>query len=121
MQATVSSHPGWDEIAVSGEVTSADIALLEEILQRFLTVGRYHVIINMADLTYIGSAGLSLLIRYTAALRRWDRGDLYLAELSAPIRQLLQIASLVTEEHSQFSIYPTLAAAREAVQRQAKS
>ena len=121
MQTRVSSYPGWDEIAVSGEITSADIAPLEEILQRFLTVGRYHVIIDMSGLIYIGSAGLSLFIRYTNALRRWDRGDLYLADLSGPIQKLLQIAGLVSEEHSQFSIYPSLAAAREAVQRQAKS
>ncbi len=117
MHTTISSGAGWDLVALGGEITSAEISELEEVLQRFLTVGRYNVILDLAQVTYIGSAGLSLLIRYTSAFRRWERGDLHLAALPETILNLLQVAGLISEDHSHFSIYPTVHAAAEAAQK----
>lgn len=117
MQMTISSGPGWDLVKLDGELTSEKTSELEELLQRFLTVGHYNVILDLSGLRYIGSAGLSLLIRYSNACRRWERGDLHLAAVPPVILNLFQVAGLVTEEQSTFSIYSTLDAAQEAAQK----
>lgn len=117
MQIIISSGAKWELVTLGGEITSAEISELEELLQRFLTVGRYNIILDLAQVTYIGSAGLSLFIRQTSALRRWERGDLHLAALSEPVHNLLQVAGLISEERSHFSIYPTVEAAQEAAQK----
>ena len=119
MQLIVSSDVKWELVILAEDITSADIGELEELLQRFLTVGQYNVVLDLARVTYIGSAGLALLIRYTNAFRRWERGDLHLAALSDAVSNLLQVTGLVTEERSHFSIYPTVEAAKEAAQKRA--
>ncbi|RLT45387.1 MAG: anti-sigma factor antagonist [Chloroflexi bacterium] len=119
MQATISSGTGWELVRLGGDITSADISKLEDILQRFLTVGRYNVILELAGVTFVGSAGISLLLRYTSAFRRWERGDLHLAAMPATIRNLFLVTGLISEDHSFFSIYPTVEAAIETAQKRA--
>lgn len=119
MQLTLNSGVKSELVILGGDVTSADIGELEEHFQRFLALNHYNVIVDLARVTYIGSAGLALLIRYTNTLRRWERGDIYLAAPSAAVTNLLHVAGLLTEERSHFSIYPTVNAAQEAVQKRA--
>ena len=119
MQLIVSSGVKWELVILSGEITSADIGELEELFQRFLTVGHYNVIVDLTRVTHIGSAGLALLISYTNAFRRWERGNLHLAALSPAVSNLLAVTGLVTEEGSHFSIYPTVDAAKQAAQKRA--
>ncbi|HRJ44031.1 MAG: STAS domain-containing protein [Caldilineaceae bacterium] len=117
MEQTIQGGVGWDLARLTGDITSADTGALEQMLQRFLAVGRYRVILDLSGVTYIGSAGLSILIRYTALFRNWERGDLYLAALSPPLKNLLQVAGLLSEERSHFSIFPTVNAAQESAQK----
>jgi len=117
MQTSITSGADWDLVTLEGEITSADTGALGDILQRFLSGGRYHVILDLSRTTYIGSAGLSLLIRYTKSFRRWERGDLYLAALPDSLQDLLQVAGLISAERSHFSIYPTVNAAKKAAQK----
>lgn len=119
MQLIVSSGMKWEMVILGGQITSVDIGELEELFQRFLTVGHYNVIVDMSRVAYIGSAGLALLIRYTNAFRRWERGDLHMAALSPAVNNLLEVTGLVTEERSHFSIYPTVDAAKAAAQKRA--
>jgi len=119
MQLILSSGVKWELVILGGDVTSADIDELEELFQRFLALNHYNVIVDLARVNYIGSAGLALLIRYTNTFCRWGRGDLHLAAPSTAVSNLLQVAGLVTEERSHFSIYPTVSAAQEAVQKRA--
>ncbi|MCX6028001.1 MAG: STAS domain-containing protein [Chloroflexi bacterium] len=44
--------------------------------------GRYKIVINMADLAYISSAGLREIISAWKTCRRWNRGDVRLAEVT---------------------------------------
>ena len=119
MQTTIQSGPGWDLVILGAEITKAEINELEELLQRFLAVGHYNVILDLAQVTYVGSAGISLLLRYTNAFRRWDRGDLLLAQMPETILSLFQVAGLVSEEKSALSIYPSVDAAKEAATKRA--
>ncbi len=58
-------------------------------------------------LSYASSAALRELISTWKACRRWNRGDLRLAEVSASVNQILDLTGLKT----QFMIYVTEAEA----------
>lgn len=95
-------------ISIDGAVMVDDVATLETMLQRLLTMGHYRIFIDLQQCTYIGSAGLSLLIRFANSCRRWNQGDLYLVAPPAYILSLLRLASLLSEERSFFQIVATL-------------
>ncbi len=69
--------------------------------------GRYKIVINMADLGYISSAGLREIISAWKTCRRWNRGDVRLAEVTPNIDKVLDLTGLKT----QFMIFATEAEA----------
>jgi anti-sigma B factor antagonist len=69
--------------------------------------GRYKIVINMADVNYISSAGLRELIGAWKTCRRWNRGDVRLAEVNPNIDKVLDLTGL----KNQFMIYASEAEA----------
>jgi anti-sigma B factor antagonist len=69
--------------------------------------GRYKIVINMAELNYISSAGLREIISAWKTCRRWNRGDVRLAEVTPNIDKVLDLTGLKT----QFMIFATEAEA----------
>jgi len=84
---------------VLGEESEA----FRERIKRLVEEGRTRIILNLADLSYLDSVGLSSLVAsYTSA--RKQGGDLKLLQLTKKIHNLLQITRLSTV----FEIYDTL-------------
>ena len=87
------------ERIVLGEESEA----FRERIKRLVEEGRMRIILNLADLSYLDSVGLSSLVAsYTSA--RKQGGDLKLLQLTKKIHNLLQITRLSTV----FEIYDTL-------------
>ena len=97
-----------DLISIDGAVMSNDVSTLEAMLQRCLTVGRYCILVDLERCTYIGSAGLSLLISFANNCRRWNQGDLCLIAPHEYVLSLLRLAGLLSEDRSFFRIAPTI-------------
>jgi anti-anti-sigma factor len=108
MNFEVQSVGQCDLIEIDGAVMANDVAALDAILQRFLTVGRYRILVDLRQCTYIGSAGLSLLIRFANSCRRWNQGDLCLVAPHEYVLSLLRLAGLLSEDRSFFRIVATL-------------
>jgi anti-sigma B factor antagonist len=82
-------------------------------LRQLLKAGQLRIILNLGEITYVDSVGLSTLIAcYTSA--RNAGGDLKLLHLPRGVRQLLQITRLSTV----FEIYEDLATAVESFQKE---
>lgn len=104
MKVEVQSVGQCDLIGIDGAVMANDVAALDVTLQRFLTVGRYRILVDLRQCTYIGSAGLSLLISFANSCRRWNQGDLCLVAPHDYVLSLLRLAGLLTEDRSFFRI-----------------
>jgi anti-sigma B factor antagonist len=76
-------------------------------LRNLTDSGRYKLVLNMKDVTYTSSAALRELISTWKNCRRWNRGDMRLAEVNPNIRKVLDLTGL----SSQFMIYDTEAQA----------
>ena len=65
--------------------------------------GQYKLVINMKDVSYTSSAALRELVTAWKNCRRWNRGDLRLAEMAPNIQKVFELTGLDT----QFMIYTT--------------
>ena len=97
-------------VDVRGRITlGPETEALRSKLKQLIDSGQQRVILDLGEVTYIDSVGLSTLVAsYTSARRAG--GDLKLLRLPRGVHQLLQITRLSTV----FEIYESLDAARQA-------
>ena len=83
-------------VDMSGNLTIGEpTLLLRETMRRFVADGNLKFILNLANLTYIDSAGLGELITaYTTVRNR--QGDVKLLKVTGKMQGLLQTTKLVT-------------------------
>jgi anti-sigma B factor antagonist len=94
-------------VRLGGRIDGSVAPELGSELRKIIDSGRYKIVANMEDVTYTSSAALRELISAWKACRRWNRGDLRLAEVNPNIDKVLDLTGLKT----QFMIYPTEAEA----------
>jgi anti-sigma B factor antagonist len=92
---------------ISGRVDGSVAPELGSQLRAATDLGKYKIVINMQDVTYASSACLRELIGAWKTCRRWNRGDLRLAELNSNVDKVLDLTGL----KSQFMIFDTEAEA----------
>jgi len=131
-ESPVSSEPrgGWDfsmalymvEKLVSGVLVldlrgrvtlGEETEALRERIKRLVGAGHARIVLNLGEVSYIDSVGLSTLVAsYTSARR--DGGDLKLLHLTKRVHDLLQITRLSTV----FEMYDSLEAAVQSFEQQ---
>lgn len=92
---------------VGGRIDGSVAPELGSQLRTATDAGKYRIVVNMKDVTYASSACLRELIGAWKTCRRWNRGDLYLAEISPNVAKVLELTGL----KDQFKIFPTEAEA----------
>lgn len=103
MEVTTKELRRCDLIVVKGRIDTATVKTLSDALAEIKDAGRYRIVLNMKDVTYISSAGLSELIDTQNTCRHLKRGELILAEVPPRIREVLNLAGLTPL----FTIYDT--------------
>ncbi len=95
---------------VRGQITlGEETGILREKTKALMEAGHTRLIVDLAEVSYIDSAGLATLVTlYTSA--RKQGGDVKLLRLTKRVRGLLQITRLSTV----FEIYDTLESAQQA-------
>jgi len=90
-----------DLVRVKGRVDSATTPQLKETLDAILNEGRFKIVLNLSQVSFMSSAGLRLLIDTHKTCRRWNRGQLALAEVSPHLKEVLELAGLL----NMFKVY----------------
>ncbi|RMH00058.1 MAG: anti-sigma factor antagonist [Chloroflexi bacterium] len=100
LNISVESLKRVDLITVSGRIDSSNVTELEDALNNSLQNGRFNLVLDMADVNYISSAGLRAIV---AALRDCSKrgGGVRIARPSDRVQEVLSLAGL----DSLFPIY----------------
>lgn len=96
MKATVRQVDSVTVVDISGRITLGEgCTQLRELIREQLSKGNKHVLLNLADVTYIDSSGIGELVSaFTAASNQG--GLLKLLNLTKKVHDLLQITKLYT-------------------------
>lgn len=106
-----STGPGPIIITLSGQLDSTTASSLQVALQGLCADGHRCFILACAELNYLSSAGLRVLMSVRKALAKdRDDGGIHLAEARAHVRDVFQISGL----DGIFPMHTTLEAARSA-------
>jgi anti-sigma B factor antagonist len=93
-----------DVVGVSGRLTAAEAPDLQERLNQLFNEGRYRILLDFADLEYISSPGLRVLIEARKRAREWkltdfDRGDVRIVNLPSRIREVFDLTGFTSLFH----------------------
>jgi anti-sigma B factor antagonist len=80
---------------VSGRVVAGEAALLRDSIRNLIAGGETHIVLNLAQVPYIDSAGIGELVSALVAVRR-QSGCLGLLSLTRRVRDILGIVKLLT-------------------------
>ena len=83
-----------DLFRIGGRIDSEAAPKFEQELRAVLSAGRYKIALNLAGVDYTSSAALRVLINTAKDCRRFNRGDVRLAELNVRVQQVLDLAGL---------------------------
>ena len=102
MNINVSEHDSVTLVEVSGRIDSMNANQLGEALSNTIDGGHLNMVLDLANVEYMSSAGLRELV---AAYRKLQdaSGDLRLAQPSTRVQDVLEMSGLDTIFH----IYPT--------------
>ena len=92
-----------DLVRVKGHVDSASAPELKAAFDTITEAGRFKIVLNLSETTFMSSAGLRQLIDTLKTCKRWNRGDLVLADVPDKLQEVLDLSGLT----SLFKIFDT--------------
>jgi len=102
MEITTKQFKRVDLVTVGGRIDSATAPELERVLTSIVDAGRFRICMDLGNLEYLSSAGIKVLISILKTCKRWNRGDLRLANMPSRIAEVFDLAGLTPL----FKIYP---------------
>ncbi len=95
MEINHTSYKRCDVLSVKGRVDSATAPQLSDELNRLMENGRYRLVLDLANATFLSSAGLRTLLNTQKNCKRHNRGELVLASVPANILAALELSGFV--------------------------
>ncbi len=92
MEITVQEFKHCDMITIKGRVDSATAPQLAQALETANDGGKYKLVVDMKELEYMSSAGFRALLAAQRNCRRYNRGEVVMAEVPDRIREALELA-----------------------------
>jgi anti-sigma B factor antagonist len=96
MEITTNRYKHSDLVKVDGRIDSATAPRLAETLNAVMDEGRYKLILDMTDVTFISSAGLRVLVNTQKVCRRYNRGEIVLTNVPTNIYSALDLAGFTS-------------------------
>jgi anti-sigma B factor antagonist len=95
MEITTTQYKHSDLVKVSGRIDSATAPQLAKTLDDITNSGRYRIILDLKDVEFMSSAGLRVLIGTQKTSKRYNRGEVILADVPKRIYDALELAGFV--------------------------
>jgi anti-sigma B factor antagonist len=81
-------------VRLSGRIDGSVAPDLGDNLRSLMDAGHYKLVLHMKEVSYTSSAALRELISTWKNCRRWNRGDMRLAEVNPNIKKVLDLTGL---------------------------
>ncbi len=91
------SRPGHFELALDGRLDSVAAERLEDVLERLLESGAKRIALDMKELSFIASRGISVVIGTYKRLRS-DGGELIMSNMQGPVQKVFSITAALPRE-----------------------
>ncbi|MCE5209699.1 MAG: STAS domain-containing protein [Chloroflexi bacterium] len=85
-----------DLVEIKGRLDSSNSQQLNEKLNEIMEKGRYKIILDLAELDFISSAGLRVLVNTQKTCKRYNRGEVILTRLPSNIKDSLDLVGFTT-------------------------
>ncbi len=95
MQITNKPFKHCDLVEVEGRVDSSTAPQLAEALEAITKAGRFKIVLDLAGVTFMSSAGLRVLINTQKNCKRYNRGEVVLADIPENIYGALDLAGFI--------------------------
>jgi anti-anti-sigma factor len=92
-QSAVTPPDGYAIVTVRGDLDAHTAARLWQYLSYLMLQGRHHIVIDLAGMVLIDSAGVDVLLRASTKAHR-DGGDLVLRSARPTVAEVLDLAGL---------------------------
>ena len=107
MEITVKEFANSELIIVKGRVDSIEAPRFAKALEDANHLGKYNLVVDMSGLEYMSSAGFRALAATQRNCRRYNRGDVVLAQVPPLVHEALDLVGFA--EH--FTIFDRLESA----------
>jgi anti-sigma B factor antagonist len=95
MEVTTKQFKRSDLVEATGRVDSQTAPQLAEAIDAIIEAGRFRIVFDMSGVEFLSSAGLRVLINVQKTCKRWNRGELVLANVPDRIKETLDLAGFV--------------------------
>ncbi len=94
-QVTRSDSELMSTLKIGGFLDAHTAPALEEAIQRLVDEGRYNIVIDFRELTYISSAGLGVFMGFIEEIRS-KKGDIKMCSMSPKIYRVFDLLGFPT-------------------------
>lgn len=92
MQTVVKEFKHCNVIEIKGRVDSSTAPQLSQTLDKVCDQGHFKLVLDLAGLEYMSSAGFRALLATQRTCKRYNRGEVVLASVPVRIREALELA-----------------------------
>lgn len=108
MEITTQDIKHVELITVKGRVDSVEAARLAQALESASRRGKYRIVVDMGGVEYMSSAGFRALGDAQRNSHRYQRGEVVLAQVPAPIFAALELVGFTEYFHIENSVQAAL-------------
>lgn len=95
MEVSTKRFKNSDLVTVTGRIDSATSPKLAETLDEITNAGRYKIVLEMTGVEFMSSAGLRVLISTQKTCKRYNRGEIVLANVPQRIYEAMDLAGFI--------------------------
>ncbi len=92
MEISTQSYKHCDLLALQGRIDSATAPKFSEAIQAITDQLRFRIVLDMGAVEFMSSAGLRVLINAQKTCKRYNRGEVVLANVPANIQSALELS-----------------------------
>ena len=95
MELEIREEQSATVVTVSGRLDTTTAPDFEKRLGEVIQSGKTMLVLNMAQLAYISSAGLRVVLQVAKDLKA-SQGDIFLAGLKSPVKEIFDMSGFLT-------------------------